>query len=598
MTSRWFVAPTSPDSRKAARDNSLPFRRGGLGWSLGICAIALFSINPLRADDTVVNSKHDLSTFGPGNVRAINEGEVCIFCHAPHNASPQAPLWNRYNPTTYYRIYNSSTTDARIDQPGGPSKMCLSCHDGSIAIGLVLNRPPTDPIAMTQPFMPTGPSNLTNDLSDDHPIGFRYDRQLSNRDHQIRSPDLVDERIKLGPRGQLECTACHDPHNNERGNFLRITDRQSALCNTCHRMDGWEISSHANSPRTVQVTSTNGVKLPFRSMSENACSTCHVVHNAPHRERLLRDRPSDLCITCHDGLGGISIQDTLNSRSGHTFNRLADLHDPKENPLIMPRHVECVDCHNPHSVRPSPLSNALLLADRRGPLLPGAMSNTPGVNLLGAPVEEANFYYEVCFRCHADNPVTVRPRINRQIDTFGNIRRQLLPTTASAHPVTYPTFINNETPSLLPEVRTRPFIGCQDCHNNPDARQLGGGSANGPHGSRFDFLLANRYDTADFTVESPQSYALCYKCHDRTSILGDQSFNLHNRHVVQARTPCSACHASHGVPGGKANHDHLINFDLSIVGGQRFYLDTGLFTGSCTLTCHGVNHTNFLYGPP
>jgi len=51
------------------------------------------------------------------------------------------------------------------------------------------------------------------------------------------------------------------------------------------------------------------------------------------------------------------------------------------------------------------------------------------------------------------------------------------------------------------------------------------------------------------------------------------------------------------VTGSPAQHGHLINFDLSIVAGARQYNDTGLFSGSCTLTCHGVNHVNFVYGP-
>jgi hypothetical protein len=146
-------------------------------------------------------------------------------------------------------------------------------------------------------------------------------------------------------------------------------------------------------------------------------------------------------------------------------------------------------------------------------------------------------------------------------------------------------------------VRTRRFISCQDCHDNPDARDAGGTEINGPHGSRYDFILAARYDTADFSMESPQSYALCYECHDRNSILGNESFPLHQRHVVRGRVPCSACHSPHGVTGSPAQHDHLINFDLAIVGGQRLYVATGRFSGSCTLTCHGVQHVNFVYQP-
>jgi len=68
-------------------------------------------------DDSIVYSKHDLSVYGPGPVRAVNENQICIFCHVPHNASPAAPLWNRHNPTTHYRVYRSRTLDARTDQP-------------------------------------------------------------------------------------------------------------------------------------------------------------------------------------------------------------------------------------------------------------------------------------------------------------------------------------------------------------------------------------------------------------------------------------------------------------------------------------------------
>ncbi len=152
-----------------------------LTW-VGFCSVAAL------ADESVVNSKHDLSVRGPGPIRAVQETEVCVFCHTPHNAAPQTPLWNRENPRTHYRIYESSTIDARIDQPSGPSKMCLSCHDGSMALGNVLSRPASEPIVMTARTIPPGHADLTSDLSDDHPIGFRYDRALVNADRQLRDP--------------------------------------------------------------------------------------------------------------------------------------------------------------------------------------------------------------------------------------------------------------------------------------------------------------------------------------------------------------------------------------------------------------------------
>ncbi len=568
--------------------------------------VPLVALATAAGQDTILNSKHDLSVFGPGPVRAIEESQVCIFCHAPHNASPAAPLWNRHNPTSYYRIYESSTTDARIDQPGGSSKLCLSCHDGSIALGLVHSRPATDPIPMNHLYIPSGASDLTNDLSDDHPIGFRYDRALANRDRQLRSPDLVSREIKLGPRGELQCIACHEPHNNEFGDFLRITDRQGALCVTCHDMDGWRTSIHALSPASVppSLAAVDGGlssfgqpgDLRFRSMADAACASCHMPHSANERERLLRDEPHSLCLECHNGLTASDIHSVLNQRSGHRVLRNFRGHDAAESPLTMRAHVSCVDCHNPHAVMQTPGGARFAQFDSRDPFVPPAMNEVDGVSLSGIPVERARFYYEVCFRCHADNPVPTRNRIVRQRDAVGNIRRQVLPTAASSHPLTFASRGGGEVPSLRPELRGTVTLSCQDCHNNPDARQLGGAGPNGPHGSRFEHLLIDRYETADFTMESPQSYALCYRCHDRNSILADESFAFHSQHIVRGQSACSACHDPHGVTGSRANHSHLINFDVSVVSGERLFIDTGRFSGSCTLTCHGVRHVNFTYG--
>lgn len=567
--------------------------RKGARFAVTMIALWVWTA-PAASDDSVLNSKHDLSSFGPGPVRALEESEVCIFCHAPHNSSPAAPLWNRHNPQTYYRVYSSSTTDARIDQPGAASKMCLSCHDGSVALGMVLNR--DTPIPLNHPFMPSGPSNLTNDLRDDHPVGLRYDRQLTNRDRQLRDPSLVDHRVELGPRGELECTACHDPHNNEFGDFLRIPTRQGALCITCHDMNGWPTAAHALAATPVPASLTAGQPTAFASMSDAACAACHVPHSAAEPERLLRTRSSDLCIMCHDGITAREVQSTVGLRSGHKPSRVLHRHDPDENPLTMPAHVECVDCHNPHAARKDPLGVAVGGALRPGgPLHMPTMEHVPGVRLSGAPTERATSYYEVCFRCHADKPVPIPGRIVRDRDDNGNIRRQFQPTAASAHPVTFAARGGTEVPSLLPTARAQPLMSCQDCHNNPDARQLGGSGPNGPHGSRHEFLLVDRYETADFTSESPQAYALCYRCHDRNSILGDESFPLHRVHVVRGQTPCSACHTPHGVQGSAAQHSHLINFDRAIVGGARQFVDTGRFSGNCTLTCHGVQHVSFSY---
>jgi hypothetical protein len=148
------------------------------------------------------------------------------------------------------------------------------------------------------------------------------------------------------------------------------------------------------------------------------------------------------------------------------------------------------------------------------------------------------------------------------------------------------------------------LIKCTDCHNNDQGPGAGGTGPRGPHGSTFPPLLERQLITVDFMGESAVNYAHCYKCHNRDSILSDQSFRAfnslgqdrgHRYHVVDQQTACTTCHDSHGV----ALNKHLINFNPEYVtagsNGQITYNSTGIFRGNCTLTCHGFNHLQSAY---
>jgi len=39
-------------------------------------------------------------------------GEICVFCHTPHGASPAVPLWNHDLSALTYTAYDSPTMDA------------------------------------------------------------------------------------------------------------------------------------------------------------------------------------------------------------------------------------------------------------------------------------------------------------------------------------------------------------------------------------------------------------------------------------------------------------------------------------------------------
>jgi hypothetical protein len=81
-------------------------------------------------------------------------------------------------------------------------------------------------------------------------------------------------------------------------------------------------------------------------------------------------------------------------------------------------------------------------------------------------------------------------------------------------------------------------------------------------------LLVAPYETTDGTAESAVSYALCYRCHERSQILNSVTFPQHMSHVVADRSPCSVCHDAHGISSAQAtpmSNSKLINFDTSVV---------------------------------
>ena len=568
-------------------------------FRMGMLCVFAFAVvlpNPsLHAQQRVADTVHNLSASGPGQIRSPEEGQVCVFCHAPHNTSGMRPLWNRDLSVSSYRIYESSTLDAKPGQPTGSSKLCLSCHDGAIALGNVLSR--SDRIRMLGgDSMPSGLTNLGTDLSDDHPVSFEYTSGLAASDRQLISPATLRLEVKLDTSGQLQCTSCHNPHSNVNGDFLVVSGERGALCTSCHVMQGWTSCAHAISGATV--TAAQRTDWPYSTVAENACRSCHRPHTAGGRERLLIfEKEEDNCLNCHDGqVADTNILAEIDKISAHDPRRYFQVHDPAEALRGDPVHVECADCHNPHAVvgEPPPASYVPVGA---------TLAKVRGVATGGGEVADARHEYEVCFRCHATSAVQVRRRVPRQAQQ-ADLRLKFSPGNPSFHPVTVSSRAG-DTVNLVPGLARGALIRCTDCHNNDAGPRAGGSGPDGPHGSIYDFLLERNYTVEDDTVESEFSYALCYKCHQRTSILGDRSFPAHRLHVVDQNAPCSACHDPHGISATQSfgsDHTHLINFNLDIVRiepvtRRRAFRDMGTRAGSCTLLCHGSTHNSREYGP-
>jgi predicted CXXCH cytochrome family protein len=544
----------------------------------------------------VAQTKHNLSASGPGSVKTTETTAICVFCHTPHSAAPLAPLWNKNVGPMVYTTYSSSTLVSAPGQPDGASKLCLSCHDGTIAIGSIRNPDMTFTMENTSGGLLTGSSDLGSDLSNDHPVSF-----VPQSSPELVNPAPGDPVAYDAASGKLQCTSCHDPHNDLYSGFLVKSNIGSAVCKTCHHKSLYDTSAHDTSLATWNGGGTDPWPVTtYTNVADNSCGNCHVPHNSGTNERLLTQSGEDnVCKVCHNGnVGNNDIYSDLSKLSGHFTESYNGIHDPTEDVVTMAKHVECVDCHNPHAVN----NDAGV-----PPLVDGDLRNVSGADLSGNPLAQATNQYEVCIKCHGSNAnFNIIPFANRAIDT-SNIRVAINPSNQSYHPIAAQGQASS-VPSLLPEYTTSSIIYCTDCHNSDMSINAGGSGPNGPHGSSYEFILERRYEMADGTAYAPDVYALCFKCHNATQLIYNRGnfVMLHKKHVLNDRCACSDCHDPHGVPAGTADdgdHMGLINFDLNVVSpnanGLLKLVYEPQFAGrrSCYMSCHGHDHNGSQYKP-
>ncbi|TSK05092.1 MAG: cytochrome C [Geobacter sp.] len=517
----------------------------------------------------ILGTSHNLSVSGPGSFKAVTEERVCVFCHVPHHANPSTPLWSRPTSSSVYDLYESTTLVAKPGQPSGSARLCLSCHDGTIALGALAGPSGSVTIDMAGGVTRLPVERASNlggstgkDLTNDHPISFPYTTELAQLNGELNVPSSLPAKIRLEQGGMLQCTACHNPHNNQYGKFLVLDNSSSALCIACHNISGFAVSVHGSA-----ASMTAG------------CTLCHASHNAGGNQRLLKFAAEEQnCYQCHSNGGSAKdIKTVIDKFYNHPVAATTGIHDPKANPLTVQKHVECQDCHNAHEVKGN---------SAQAPEIPGVLYGVRGVSINGEVMAgDAVNEYEVCFRCHAENNFYGTQSVLRQIQEL-NTRLDFDPANPSYHPVAA-IGKGSYVPSLRTSYRTTSMIYCKDCHSNDDPAQ-----AKGPHGSSFRHILAARYETDTYPLTySESNYALCWRCHDPVLLLDPtrSAFPKHQWHVVTQKVPCSVCHDSHGVPatrGASADGNaRLINFDVRFV-------TSGSFSAagkSCTVSCHSVN---------
>ena len=469
---------------------------------------------------------HDLSA-GSGSPVSGRLPSSCLYCHAPHNGVGGAtPLWNQKLSKQTYKTYTSSTykeTGQAQLQQGSDSLLCLSCHDGSVAPG---QTQAYGKIAMSGSMKPAdvfGPS-----LQSSHPnsliLPLKDDPELVKT--LTASGRTADPAVKL-IKGNIECDTCHNPHvqsiDKISQNFLVRDGANGKLCLACHdpkrvvtgtanQLWQWDISSHATSSNAARSAGTAPVG-GYSTVAQNACISCHQVHNAPAPSGLLK-APNELdCLLCHGGGSNISpaIPNVAAefAKTGHPFPSNNNQHEAGEPALLnQNRHATCVDCHNPHSSARATFTPAPGIRLSQNNV--AGISGTDGVSLVKPAAANQ---YENCLRCHG---TSAGKSANR---TFGylpvwtvsagdplNIVPQFAAAASSSHPVTHDRSSSLPQPSLraymlnLDGVTQGRAMGvrilCTDCHNSDDNREFGGAGPNGPHGSKFTHILERRYEAS------------------------------------------------------------------------------------------------------
>ena len=275
--------------------------------AIGLLTVGVIGSQQALAATGITNTKHNLTSTGTGTNKftaTAGGGEICVFCHTPHGAATSAavPLWNRVlSAPTDYQTYNSlgtSSLDGITAPVGSVSLACLSCHDGSQAMNVMINAPGSGNYNATTGFNQpgtwvgsdkiTGVNNIAligTDLRNDHPVGIQYgggpvssipaagtvytSADMNDKDFNPAQSKSINSKsgwwVETGTAGTgrqksdmqlytrtgatgvgtggatmagdqpfVECASCHDPHTDTQATFLRISNDASKVCLACH----------------------------------------------------------------------------------------------------------------------------------------------------------------------------------------------------------------------------------------------------------------------------------------------------------------------------------------------------------------------------
>ncbi|MEI6576696.1 MAG: cytochrome c3 family protein [Bacteroidota bacterium] len=569
---------------------------------------------------------------------------VCEVCHTT---------------TDHYSNTSMGTTDAR--HMISPATKCTTCHPHNTGFAAQTDCFSCHNIIADKPGV--GPAGGVRQIVDGSGNGLGTGGDFKRTSHHVSGsiPTVAD------------CLKCHYMGDHKTG-VVKLLDPDlgyqniitydplnkssiESFCLKCHDANGANGNTTPFSDNvTVPVVDATAWAASSHKGNANSgtCLVCHDNGHGSNKSNLLApatytgtgtgtdlmNEEEGFCINCHGaaGLATVKVHLAFSSYTNTTTNFYK--HDPnatyrKHNYNEAAgsafggtnRHIECVDCHNPHAAVAGTATAPVLLPTLIGasgvePVY-GASNTSPGAPTGFTWMPSVTQEYQVCMKCHSSfttlptylpggyqNGALVADGLkklttggtNSQIADSRDMAQEYNPNNQSYHPVMAAgKNLNINATAFQAGYTYTSRIYCSDCHSNSSSATAGHG--NGPHGSANLHILdagptaAVQYDS--YNSSNSNTNEICNKCHTTAGYYTGNTgsrFSYHNYHTT--KTDCYTCHDSHG-----SEQFHLFNFSRNETGNisafgtapnntsqSGFVHVAGTATNTCFVTCHGTSH--------
>lgn len=259
----------------------------------------------------VADSPHNINRVAPGGdvygATDSTQGRTCAYCHTPHHAindvaeiTDYNPLWSHEVAQGNFSPYQSATLNATLYKAGdplvGPSRLCMSCHDGVIAVDQHYGAAIKNVVKNsgdTWAGIDVGDSNGST-LTNDHPIGFAYDLVQAGGGATADKNGGVWYGIRPLTTTFTVNLSAGKTYNPQSDAYVANTD---AFAATYFAGAG----AVAGVNRTIQDLMWKPSATGTTSIM--TCASCHDVHNKENPESYLLinvQAESTICLTCHN----------------------------------------------------------------------------------------------------------------------------------------------------------------------------------------------------------------------------------------------------------------------------------------------------------